>query len=315
MSNSKASESNNTVLSHTLTDMRETDWQQALAGDQTILRLTKPSVQLLAALGERFSLDELHLKDIRNPAHPPLFTRLDHGALHLILRFPVDSEAEGKASDITSISILADGRTCVLIWPDERHHRFADSDLAGKSVGECVGKIIHLLIDYLLQRVYVLREAMEEFEDECLSNVGKADLGRLLLMRKELASLARLARANALVIGKLRTEDTYRENLHLADAQEHMQRAASIAETKAEHALSVMQVVQSLLSQRLNSVMTFLAMITVILTPVGILAGIFGMNFSHMEVLQNPNGFLYTILGMFLMSIALAAFFKLRKWW
>ena len=34
-------------------------------------------------------------------------------------------------------------------------------------------KIIHLLVDYLLRRVYVLREEMDEFEDECLADAGK----------------------------------------------------------------------------------------------------------------------------------------------
>jgi len=281
----------NSIQGHQLADMRETDWQLALNGKQTLMRVSKPSAQVLAALSD------------------------DDGALHIILRFPVDSAAEDKASDVTSISILAAPESCVLIWPDERHHRFTNNDLAGLSVNECVCKIIHLLVDYLLQRVYVLRENMEEFEDECLADVGKADLGWLLQLRKELATLARLARANAIVIGKLRTEENYREDLRLADAHEHMQRAAAIAESKAEHVLSVMQAVQSLLSQRLNSIMTFLAMITVVMTPLGIVAGVFGMNFAHMEILNDPNGFLYTILGMVLMALGLMAFFKLRKWW
>ena len=300
---------------HLLADMQEVDWRQALNSEQTLLRVAKPNTQISDALSERFCLDELHLKDIRNPAHPPLFTRLEAGALHIILRFPVDSAAEDKASDVTSVSILADARTCVLIWPDDRHHRFTNSDLAGLSVQECVCKIIHMLVDYLLQRVYVLREHMEEFEDECLADVSKADLGWLLQMRKELATLARLARANAIAIGKLKAEEIYHEDLRLTDAHEHMQRAASIAEAKSEHVLSVMQAVQSLLSQRLNNIMTFLAMITVVMTPLGIVAGIFGMNFAHMEILNATNGFLYTMLGMALMAGGLVAFFKLRKWW
>lgn len=300
---------------HLLADMQQIDWQQALKSEHTLLRFARPTAQITKALSERFCLDELHIKDIRNPTHPPNFTRLETGALHIILRFPVSSAAEDKTSDITSVSILADASTCVLIWPDERHHRFIDSDLAGLSVQECVCKIIHVLVDHLLQRVYVLRENMEEFEDECLLDVGKADLGWLLQMRKELSTLSRLARANAIALGKLKAEETYHDDLRLIDAHEHMQRAAAIAEAKAEHVLSVMQAVQSLLSQCLNNIMTFLAMITVVMTPLGIVAGIFGMNFAHMEVLNATHGFLYTMLGMALLAGGLVAFFKLRKWW
>lgn len=305
----------NALLGHRLGDMQDISFEQALQGKQTLLRLANPSTQQLEALAERFSLDELHLKDIRNPIHPPYFSRIEGGTLHIILRFPVEPEAEEEASEVSSISILADDNMCVLIWPGDRYHRFSHRDLTGLDVNECVSKIIHKLVDHLLSRVYMLREEMEEFEDECLADVGKADLNGLLQMRKELASLARLARTNAIAIEKLRDDPAYKDNLRLVDADEHMHRAASIAESRAEHALNVMQAVQSLLSQRLNDVMKFIAVITVIMTPMGIIAGIFGMNFTHMEVLAYPYGFALSIWGMLVMGAAIALFFKIRKWW
>jgi magnesium transporter len=303
------------LLGHRLADMGDISLEEALRGEQTLLRLANPSSEELNALAERFALDELHLKDIRNPIHPPYFSRLENGALHIILRFPVDPESEDEASEVSSTSILADSDMCVLIWPGARHHRFAHRDLAGLDVDECVSKIIHILVDHLLARVYVLREEMEEFEDECLTDVGKADLNGLLQMRKELASLARLARTNTIAIEKLRMDEVYHNNLRLIDAQEHMQRAAAIAESRAEHALNVMQAVQSLLSQRLNDVMKFIAVITVIMTPMGIIAGIFGMNFTNMEILSHPHGFALSIWGMVVMGLGFALFFKIRKWW
>jgi len=304
---------NNSLLGHRLGDMVEIDWRDALDGDQVLLRMASPTVEQLDALSQRFSLDELHLKDICSPEHPPYFTRLDGGAMHIILRFPVESTDE--SGEVSSISILTDERICVLIWPDERHHRFKPAELTHLDVNECASKIIHILVDHLLHRVYQLREEMDEFEDECLADVANADLNRLLQMRKELARLARLGRINALAIEKLLADADYRDSVRLLDAHEHMQRAASIAELRAEHALNVMQAVQSLLSQRLNDVMKFIAVITVIMTPMGIVAGIFGMNFTNMEILSYPHGFAISIWGMLVMGLGFALFFKIRKWW
>ncbi len=298
-----------------LPDMRETDWAQALVDNRVFLHIANPDPEILTSLKERFSLDELHIKDICNPIHPPYFTHLEEGAFHLILRFPAEPEADEKPGPATSLSLLADARLCALIWPDKRRHHFSNAELVGLEVEECVCKIIHILVDSLLKRVYLLRENMDDLEDECLENVENADLGKLMLIRKELTTIARLARANESVIGKLMDEKIYRDNLRLEDAHEHMQRAAALAESKAEHALSVMQTVQSLLSQRLNEIMRFLALITVILTPLSIITGIFGMNFTRMEVLNSPHGFLFTITGMLLLIAILAAFFKIRKWW
>ena len=126
------------IRCHFLADMREIGWEQALQDDRTLLRLARPQGVVLEALGKRFSLDELHIKDILNPAHPPQFTRLKKGALHIILRFPVKGAGEGETSEATSVSILADKKMCALIWAGERYHHFSSHDLIGLSVEECV---------------------------------------------------------------------------------------------------------------------------------------------------------------------------------
>jgi len=302
-------------LGNRLADMAHLSWREALDGEGTILRLSHPDETVLRAVQERFGLDELHIKDILNPNHPPHFTRLDNGVLHIILRFPLEEEGEESLAHSTSISILADVRMCALIWPGERYHRLAKGELAGLEVGECVSKIIHILVNRLLHRVYELRDVMDEFEDACLEDVGKADLNRLLDLRKDIATLARMAHGSAIAIEQLMLDSDYAGNVRLVDAHEHMQRAMHLAEARAEHALNIMQVVQSLLSQRLNDVMKFLAVITVVMTPMGIIAGIFGMNFTHMDVLASPYGFAASIWGMLLLGLGLAVFFKLRKWW
>ncbi len=304
-----------TVLSHSLADMQAIDWQHALIADQALLRLAKPSAALMDVLATRFALDPLHVTDLYNPTHPPHFTRLKNGAMHIILRFPIAGNDENESMEATSISILADEKLCALIWPTTQFHIFPDRDLLGLSIAGCVSKIIHVLVDYLLSRVYALREDMDEFEEACLADVNNADLAKLLLMRKEMSALARYARTNALAIEKLLLNLNYKDNLRLQDAHEHMNRATAIAEAKAEHALNVMQAAQSLLSQRLNEVMTFLAVITVILMPMSIIAGIFGMNFVDMKVLSYPNGFALSVWGMLLLGLILGVFFKIKKWW
>ncbi|NWF39288.1 hypothetical protein F3F96_09085 [Mariprofundus sp. NF] len=301
---------------HLLNDMQEIALKEALATEaHTLWRMANPSPEMLDLLSQRFALDELHIKDICNPNHPPHFTRLENGAMHVILRFPVEKETADEISEVSSVSILVDRDMCALVWPGKRFHHFTNSDFIGLDVDACASKIIHMLVDYLLSRVYVLREEMDEFEEECLADVNKADLGRLLTMRKEIATLARHARTNGIAIEKLMIDPVYKGNLRLIDAHEHMTRATAIAESKAEHALNVMQAAQSLLSQKLNEVMTFLAVITVVLTPMGIIAGIFGMNFTQMEVLTNPNGFALSVWGMLILGAMLAAFFKFKKWW
>ena len=302
-------------LGNRLEDMAHLSWQDALHGKGTILRLSNPEDDILLALQERFALDELHIKDICNPNHPPHFNRLENGVVHIILRFPLEHYGEGSQANSTSISILADERMCALIWPGDRHHKLSKNELIGLDVDECVCKIIHMLVNRLLHRVYVLRDEMDDFEDDCLDDVGKADLNRLLDLRRDISALARMALSSASAIEMLMLDPVYAGNVRLADAHEHMQRAATLADAKAEHALNIMQVVQSLLSQRLNDEMKFLAVITVVMAPLGVIAGIFGMNFRDMDVLNLSHGFAISVVGMLLLGLGLGIYFKVRKWW
>ena len=285
---------------------------EALQSDNVLLRVADPNPEILKKIQRRFHLDDLHLKDILNVKHPAHLSHID-GTMHLILRFPVRVE-EGQF-ELTSVSVLLDGRMCALVWPGHRLHSFRDDQLLSDSVEECASVIIHTLVDHLLKRVYAVRVEMDEIEDECLDDVEHADMTGLLMMRKELVALERVALANGVALEKLLTQSSLAGNVRLLDALEHMRRAYALAESKADHALGVMQAVQSLLGQKLNEVMRFLAVVTFILSPMAVITGIFGMNFTQMEVLSSPWGFALTLWGMATLGIALAAIFRFKRWW
>jgi len=279
-----------------------------------VAQLLAPDDETCEQLRRRFGLDPFHIKDMRNRQHPPACTRSGE-TLHLLLRIPADGgEIDGEL-DLTSLSLLCDPRLCVLVWPTESVRRFDDELFAGMAPLDCVVLIAHLLLDPLLHRVYALREIMDEAEDRALADVERADLASLLTMRREIAHLARAAQANAEALESAIELGNLYSNLRMQDALEQMRRAQTLAESKAEHALLVMQAVQSLLGQKLNRIMKFLAVVTFILSLLAVIAGIFGMNFSHMPVLQAENAFMLTLLGMALLAVVLGLIFRFKRWW
>lgn len=303
------------VSAHRCQDMARLPVDEALKSSNILLRVADPDEAVMRKVQQRFNLDELHLKDILNTMHPAHFSRID-GTAHLILRFPVKAEKDEELPyEMSSVSLLFDERMCALIWPGHRLHRFREDQLLADTVEQCVCIMIHALVDHLLRRVYSVRSEMDDIEDECLDDVEHADMARLLLMRKELVALERVALANSVALEKLLAIPSFTDNVRLLDAMEHMRRAYALAESKADHALGVMQAVQSLLGQNLNEIMRFLAVITFILSPMAVITGLFGMNFTHMEVLSNPWGFALTLWGLATLGVGLAIFFRIKRWW
>ena len=303
------------IIVQKLGTMAHLSLDDAMQESGVILRAANPDSALIEAIQTRFDLDALQVKDTLNASHPPHFSKLQQG-FHLILRFPAHIDTDHVHElDLTSVSLLVDERMCALVWPGMRHHFFKDKEISGKGINDTVVRIIHTLVNRLLHRVHELRDEVDNLEDACLEDAERADLQTLLHLRKGLASLARAAHANHIALERLSSKQGYSDNVRLSDAMEHMRRATALAESKAEHALIVMQAIQSMVGQRLNEVMKFLALVTFVLSPLAVISGIFGMNFKEMGVLDYPWGFAATLWGMLAIGIGLIVFFKNKKWW
>jgi len=64
----------------------------------------------------------------------------------------------------------------------------------------------------------------------------------------------------------------------------------------------------------MNEIMQILAIISTIFMPLSFLASLYGMNFEYMPELQSKYGY-FIILGiMFVLVLAMLAYFKRKKW-
>jgi magnesium transporter len=66
--------------------------------------------------------------------------------------------------------------------------------------------------------------------------------------------------------------------------------------------------------QRMNEIMKILTVVSAIFIPLTFIAGVYGMNFTHMPELQYTYGYYVVMSGMFLMGISLLIFFWKRGW-
>jgi magnesium transporter len=77
---------------------------------------------------------------------------------------------------------------------------------------------------------------------------------------------------------------------------------------------AALEVYFSTVSDRTNQIIKFLTIFTAILLPPSFIAGLYGMNFSHMPPLKWDYGYLIVWAVIILVVISLLVFFKKRKW-
>lgn len=81
-----------------------------------------------------------------------------------------------------------------------------------------------------------------------------------------------------------------------------------------EHLEGLVKTFETLVTHRTNETIKILTIFSVILLPLTLISGIFGMNFVIIPGSEHPFGFVITVLLMLLIALTLTLLFKLKRW-
>src|SRR4029079_16168976 len=71
---------------------------------------------------------------------------------------------------------------------------------------------------------------------------------------------------------------------------------------------------ETVIAHRQNDILRVLTVFSVIILPLTLITGIYGMNFEHIPFSHEQHGFFDVIVGMLLISIAMLGFFRWKRW-
>jgi magnesium transporter len=77
---------------------------------------------------------------------------------------------------------------------------------------------------------------------------------------------------------------------------------------------SALEVHLTISTRKSNNIMKILTIMTAIMLPMSLIAGLYGMNFKHMPLLDFEMGFYISLGMMFSTGIFMALYFKLKNW-
>ncbi|MDH5344583.1 MAG: metal transporter, partial [Gammaproteobacteria bacterium] len=98
------------------------------------------------------------------------------------------------------------------------------------------------------------------------------------------------------------------------DLFENMDRLATLCQLNQELAVDLLNSHLSIVSHRLNIVMRVLTVATIVFLPLGLMAGIYGMNFEHMPELSWRYAY-FTLLGLMASTATgLIIYFRRKRW-
>lgn len=182
--------------------------------------------------------------------------------------------------------------------------------------------LCYALLDMIIDNYFIvldkLGERIELMEEAVQHQPTTRALARINFLRKELLLFRRaIAPVRELVNGFLKSESNLLEDRitkYYKDVYDHILQCNDLTENYRDMVLNLQELYHTQLNVKMNEVMKVLAVVTTLMAPLTVIAGIYGMNFKHMPELESPHGYFITLGAMGLIFVLMIIIFKKRGW-
>jgi len=274
-------------------------------------------------LGEQFGLPELAIHDAQRERHPPKIEVFDE-LVFVILRDLIVDETN-ETQKVSGLSLLMGVNFLVT-----RHHHpvpalemvFDAVQLKTSDLDSGTAHVAYLIsrkiVDNYTSVVLELEESLADLEDRVFEEPGGDVIELITRYNRSFKQLRRHLVNQRDVMAQLHRPTgalPIKVNRHeFNDVFEHLKRLTSLCQLNQELAGDLLTTHLNLVSHGLNNIMRFLTIATVIILPLSLLAGIYGMNFRWMPELTWKYGYFGLLGVMAVIVVVLIFIFKRRNW-
>ena len=280
-------------------------------------------IKEIAALGKFASISNLFLEDILDTLHRSKIEFMANNILLIAKMLYIKEDDSIKKEHLA----FALGENYLITFQENEEDVFdeirkrlneKDSFLRKKGIDYLFFSLIDAIVDNFFVVLEKLIDKVEDFEDKIIESPKEEMLNSIQDMKREAMFIKRSIYPLREVISKLektphpiiKTETS----LYFQDLYEHIIHVIENLDTYTDTLLGLMDMYMSSVSNRMNSIMKTLTIISTIFIPLTFIAGVYGMNFKYMSFLNNPHGYPLTWAVMIIIAIAMLLYYKKKQW-
>lgn len=269
-------------------------------------------------LNKEFDIGDMSIDDAQRERHPPKLEQLDN-YLFIVWR---GLHAQTDSMDFRTIQIA--------LWLGEgiiisRHHDESPSIEKAWEWAKSqpitdpqllLYRVLRNVVDRYTPVITSLEERLECIEDELVTKPNDSLLSELLGYSRQLKKMRRILRYHESLAEELASDEVPVITLkqEFQDVYEHNERLASLTDMYHEIVGDLINGYLSVSSHKLNQIMRVLTVVTVMIAPLSVLVGIYGMNFEYIPELKSRYGY-FVLLGVMAAIVGgLAWVFRRRGW-
>lgn len=264
-----------------------------------------------------------HLLAIEDCEHPQRRAKYERYATHSFVVVPVLDASTSAELDSVPLRIFVRAGLVVTVrdGPLAAIHRVSAALMADPDhVGKTAGRLVHALVDAIVDEFTPLLERYEVRLD-ALSAPGPRQIrpglvDALVALRSDLLEIRRALIPFTEAVRRLMDspDSSDDDRLYFRDVLDHLLAVDDSSALLLDASNGALTMHASLVSERTNEAMKYLAMVSTFLLPMTVVSGAFGMNFSHLPGTHHPWGFVGACGMMLASALALGWAFRKRGW-
>lgn len=185
-----------------------------------------------------------------------------------------------------------------------------------------VGLLLYDILDALVDSYFPILDQIDEKIDQIETSIfqrGATESSeKIFRLKRALLVLRRIATPLRDMFNILTRRDhpllSEQAVTYLRDIYDHTLRIVDTIDTYRDILAGALDAYLTVISNQLNVVMKSLTVVATILMSVGLIAGIYGMNFEYMPELTWRFGYFYALGLMVLIGVVLLYYFRRIKW-
>ena len=178
--------------------------------------------------------------------------------------------------------------------------------------------LLDIVVDNYIYIIGVLGEKIETLEETLLSEPRKSVIDEIYSYKREMNFLRKNitpAQEMILALSKIESElINEKTNIHFKELLANIHQAIDSSETYREILSDQLNIYHTTISSKLNDIMKFLTIFSVVFIPLTFIAGIYGTNFEVVPELKYRYSYFIMWGVMIIIAIGMLLYFRKRKW-
>jgi magnesium transporter len=188
-----------------------------------------------------------------------------------------------------------------------------------KGSGYLLYEILSELFDYCFPILDKIGFKLDRLEDAIFRERRSEELVRDISdVKQEIVAYRKIIkpeRSTLRLLERVRTRYLHEDlEIYFDDIVDKAERIWDQLDNYKEVVEALEQTNESVIAHKQNDILRVLTIFSVILLPLTLITGIFGMNFSHIPFTRDYHGFVVTVGIMLSVAVGLLAFFRLKRW-